>query len=676
MPTSARLPGAAKLNKVSKRSEDHVDTAKLGRALWRGKWLITAVSLAFVGMCAFYVYRIAQPIYQASVVVIMETSAESIVDFEGLATGFTNDTSVINSEVEVLRSRSLMALVAQRLDLLNDAEFNPSGDVTDTAFDQTIDTLLTHIEVYNVPKSLVFRITASSVDPAKAALIADTFAQQYVLNQIDTKYQATEQATTWLTGRVGELQTDLELAETQVRDFTARTDLIDVETLAAMERQLKDSRDRVQAAEVLVLETSDQLDELHLADTLQAKVAAAQDPTLARAQGNADLFNARYDRVLERANSDVTRSAAQLESLREATIALEARIETQSRDLITLQQLNREAEASRLLYEYFLNRLKETSSQQGMHTADSRVLSNAVLPLEPNSPKTSMLLALSSVLGALVGVGTVVILELRQTAFRTAKELEAMLGVPVLGELPVQKKASRGHVVKQVGDTPLSLAGEAVRGLKTALTLSDLDKPPQVIMVTSSVPGEGKTTSSFLLAQSYAQMGKRVLLLETDLRRQVFSHYLDVMPNQGLVDLLQHDLSLHDVAVHDPATGADVVVAGQGAEKAVEMFASDRFAAFVRQLRDQYHVIIFDTPPCLLVSETRTIGRYADALLYLVRWNRTRQAEVEAGLETLANAGLDVTGLALTLVDPARAQSYADSAAAYSRYAHQYYVAT
>lgn len=138
----------------------------------------------------------------------------------------------------------------------------------------------------------------------------------------------------------------------------------------------------------------------------------------------------------------MTRAAAQLPALERSQVELESRISKQGEDLITLQQLTREAEANRLLYEYFLGRLKETSAQKGIQQADSRILSHAVVPNVPSAPRKSMLLAMSGMVGMMIGVGLVLLREARQNGFRTSRDLERITGRTVMGQIPLLPAAA------------------------------------------------------------------------------------------------------------------------------------------------------------------------------------------------------------------------------------------
>ncbi len=263
---------------------------------------------------------------------------------------------------------------------------------------RAVDALLNAISVRNVPSSFVFEISVTSEDPAKAAKIADTLAKRYILNQIEVKFESSEQATEWLSNRVSELKTQLEVAEEKAKAFNSQTSLVSPELLATLEVQNKDLRERVANARKQTEAARARVVELKSATTFDERVALARDVELSRLP-EGDAFDVRYAQVIARAELDSARAETQQAALIRSQDALAAQISRQGDDLIQLQQLTRDAEASGTLYEYFLSRLKETSAQQGIQQADSRILSAAVIPSVPTAPRKKLVLVMCALLG-------------------------------------------------------------------------------------------------------------------------------------------------------------------------------------------------------------------------------------------------------------------------------------
>jgi len=690
---------------VSNEGGDEIDLSALLRTLWRGKFWIALCAAAGIFLGGYYAYIKAVPIYTSSAVVMLETRQEQTVDLEAALSGLSSNQASVNTEVEVFRSRGLAEKLVRKLDLVSDPEFNgqlrPSptfsigiliGGLKKMIFgtspikepderrilDAVIDGVLDKISVSNIRQSYVFKIAAVTQQPEKSALMANTLADLYILEQIEVKFAATEQATEWLTERVGQLQVELEEAAAEVKEFNSGTDLISPEALAALNRQLKETRDRVREAQDAQAAAGVRVTELEVAlagNDPEQMTQMASDTTLTRIlrvmeDGNRGAFDARFGQILDRARLDVTRAGSQITALQNSIATQETQIEAQSADLVTLQQLEREAEASRLIYEYFLNRLKETSIQQGIQQADSRVLSQAVVPRAPSAPRKPMILALSMILGLFIGAAIVLGREFAQNTFRLAEDLEAKTGYTVLGQVPAIPARKRKNVLQYLADKPTSAAAEAIRNLRTSILLSDIDNPPQIIMSTSSVPGEGKTTQSLALAQNLSGLNKRVLLIEGDMRRRIFAEYFDVKDRKGLMSVLSGDVDFDAVVVHESTLKSDLLIAEKTSANAADVFSSDRFRNFLDDLREAYDYIIIDTPPILAVPDGRIIGQSVDTILYTVKWDSTSQRQVREGLKTLESVNVKVAGLVLGQISAKgmKRYGYGESYGAYNSY--------
>lgn len=687
--------------------EDSIDLSALLRVIWLGKFWILATTLITIFLGGYYAYKIAVPVYQSTAVVMLNNREEQVVDLGNVMGGLNADRSVVNTEVELLRSRNLMAKVVDDLDLVKDPEFNGtlappsrstrlkryikellggSGELPPPPSEAvqrqiTIDSLLRSLTVLNVTDSLVFRVSVQTTSAEKSARIADVLLDLYILNQLEVKFDATEQATTWLTERVTGLQIALEEAEREVNDYRANSSLINPEALRGLEVQANDIRERIASTSITFSQNEERLEALRAAETPQEKVTLADDSQLERLLPRiddpaiADAFETRFQQIVLRIETEVMRARSQMSTLASSRDSLKLEIEQQSQDLIALQQLTREAEASRLLYEYFLSRLKETSAQQGVQQADSRVISQAVVPRQASAPRKPLILMISAMIGVAIGVAIALLRAASNRSFRTADELEKITGIAVLGQIPLIPSRRRLDAISYLKKMPSSASAEAIRNLRTSVLLSNVDNPPQIVMICSSLSGEGKTTTALSTTLSFASMGKKVLLIEADIRRRIFGQYFKTEQTDGIVAVLSEKKDFEDVVIHSKLIGADILIGDKGQFNAADIFSSKRFSELLAQLRTKYDIIVIDTPPVLLVPDARVIAQHVDAMIFVVKWDTTDRRQVVAALREFERTGRPVSGIALNQISPGgmKRYGYGYGYGTYSNYGSKYY---
>lgn len=682
-PTSNRAVGQSV-------QDDEIDLVGLLRTLWRGKlWIVLATLLA--GSAAWvYATQVAVPRYTARATVALDNRQGMMLDFDSVLSGLSGDQATINTEVEVLRSRNLLEKLVDDMGLLGDPEFNPfltsstPPPSPQSEHDSTVDRIAEAISISNLRSSYVFTITTLTTEPAKSADMANRLAELYIEDQLAVKFEAMETATEWLSERVSTLRVELETAEARIKSFATKTDLVSVEALEGLNRQIKDTRIRLEGLVATRDVLSGRVSTLERARTTDdpAEMArVAEDPTLARMARQidetnaADPFAARFDSVLDRVRADLGRAESQVASLSQSLARLEADYARQADDLVELQQLERETQALRTIYEYFLTRMQETSVQRGIQQADSRVLSYAVQPARPSEPRRPMMLGLGAILGFIAGAGFVILREMMHTGFRTAEALERETGLTVMGQLPKIPARQRKAVIEYLVQKPTSAAAEAVRNLRTSVMLSNLDHPPQVILSTSSLSGEGKTTTAISLAHNYAGLGKKVLLIEGDIRRRVFSEYFDHDKPEGILSILSGAKRFEDVVLRVELIGVDMLIGEQSSTNAADVFSSERFSALMVDIRHRYDIVIIDTPPVLLVPDSRIIAQEADAVLFTVKWDATARAQVCEAMRQFTIAGISVSGVVLNQIDPKgmKRYGYRGRYGAYATYSNKTY---
>jgi succinoglycan biosynthesis transport protein ExoP len=694
-------------------TDDQIDLFELFATLWRGKWLIVFCTFFATFLGVYYALFVADPKFSATTRLALQVNSQQVVDIQSVVSGVSTDDQAINTELQIIQSRTLILELIRDMDLASDPEFNSRlREEPAISVDKIMDFVgrLLNIPVPETPspsareielavarnvqeaisaeselKTYLLKITIRTGDPLKSAEMANRLAQIYLDDQIRVKFTETEFAVDWLSERVTQLEQELNEKEDAIKNLRAETDLISLDALEALNIRAKDIRERLadtSAAAINAAAKSERIASLSVNRDFAGIAAEYNFPTLtslakrAETEGSAAeaAFFEQLDTLQANATDNLNRVVSQRDALQRSYDLIQKEIEVQNADLVKLNQLVREAEAIRVLYETFLTRLKETTVQIGLQRADSRILSEAV-PGGKVAPRTSLILAISFVLGGLLGVGIVLLRSMAQQGFRSSEELERVTGYTVLGQIPVMPFRRRGGLLEYLRTKPTSAANEAIRNLRTSILLSNVDAPPKVIMSTSSIPGEGKTTQSIALAQNLSGLGKKVLLIEGDIRRRTFDLYFKDKPKGHLVSVVSEGMELSEALLSEEELGIDVLMGGKSSINAADFFSSDKFKTFIEQMRETYDFVIIDTPPVLVVPDARVIGHQSDAIVYTVKWDFTNHHQVTDGLRQLSSVGLGVSGLVLSQINPRgmKRYGYGGRYGAYASYGKGYY---
>ena len=693
-------------------SDDEIDLVKLVASLWRGKWTVLAFVFFCVCVADFYVRHVAVPLYPAiAKIALKEHQPEKILtDIEGLMSNGPITDSGINTELEVLRSRDLVGKLVDSLDLTNQPAFSPllreprlSSQIRTQLFtlfgvvsekpkisrspDEVrsivLNSVLNSMVFSNTKNTRVINISVTTTDAALSALMANKMATLYIENQIEVKLDALASATEFLSSRTFELKHEFEELKTELANFSSKSELVNPTFLKTQEIQLRDMRSRLKENAEIVEEKTDMrtiLQSFKETGNLQAIIKLSNDFRLNSAISeyrnnklSLDELNLQVEHFMLNNEKEAEREQKQLSALKASEFLLAKQIKRQSQELIVLQQLERETEGARLLYESFFTRLLEMNVQVGLETADGRLLSRATQNGR-SSPIKSQILSLSGAFGLVMGASLVLFWELRFSGYRTVNELRNNSGYNVLAAVPLIPVPNGQNIIAYLKTKPNSIVSESVRNLRTSILMSNPNQVKQVIMLTSSVPKEGKTMLTFALAQNMVGLGKRILLIEADVRRCTHSVEIDRNNTVALLDLVVGDKNLNEVNLYAEELGFDILTATRSDKNAADIFASQRFSKLLTEFREHYDYIIIDSPPVLVVPDARLIGTISDANIYIVKWNKSTRAQVDQGLDMLSSIGVNTIGLVLNQIDTRKAKTYDYTGSyGYGEYGSEYY---
>ncbi|MFC1720146.1 GumC family protein, partial [Pseudomonadota bacterium] len=549
--------------------------------------------------------------------------------------------------------------------------------------------LLGKLDVASVEWGNVINITFSSLNPKTAARVANDFPEAYIVDQLEAKFEATEKANAWLTEQLAELETKVVESERAVEIYRDDYGLAVEEGSTLLDAQVSELSSqliiaRSQLAEVQArlsqlrrlleaggqgVETASEVMSSALVQQLRTQEAAA----LSRQSELSVEYGPKHPRMLQvaaeiveiraRIRDEVERIAIGLEHeaefARTRVASLEgdlqaARGETsvQNKESIQLRALQREASANRALYETFLNRFKETNATQGLESSDARIISKAEVPGGPSYPNRNKMLMQYILMGFFGACGLVLGLQMLKPGMMTPEQVQKELNEFVIGLIPVipGKVPPYDYVLEK----PNSALVEAINSLKFSLELSDPDNPVKAIQITSSIPEEGKSALAISLARVVAASGKKVVLIDGDLRRSSIGKKLNLREkHKGLSDIVvAGDADLSEFLLRDEKGVIDFMPAGTAKyANATDIFSSQRMEHIVEMLKSRYDLVIIDTPPVMAVADARIIGRLVDKTIFVVRWDKTPRKVARAAMEQLHRAGVDIAGVVLQQVD-------------------------
>jgi len=722
-----------------------VDLNRLIATFRRRLKLFLAIALLVLVITVIATIR-ATPLYTATANLMIDTRTEQVVDATAVLSGLSADSGVVDTEVEVLKSRHLAERVVEVLNLQDDPEFNGKlrkpgpvasiiggiGSLFGSAApdaargrlseidaqkekERVVDAVLSRLSIRRAGLTYVMNVSFESESAPKAAKIANTFADRYLLEQLEAKFDATRQANTWLNTRLGELRAEVQQAEAAVEQYRTANNLLSAsgatlteQEISAYNQQLATVRSQ-QAEEVARLRTAraqlasgstgEDVGEA-LGSTVVQQLRARRAEVSGRVADLSSRYGPRHPDML-RAQRELSDIDSQIQAEIQRIISnLEARVQVAQERTgsmagslgsargtlaannaagVRLNELSRNAESVRTLYQSFLDRFKETSSSEGIEQSDARIVSRAAIPTGPSSPNIPMNLAIGLVLAMGAGLASVVLAEMLDSGLATGEDIERKFNLPHLGSVPALASVADPedrdeNPVDYVLKRPLSSFSEAVRALRASILYSRIGHDIKVLALTSALPNEGKTTTAVCLARVAAQSGARVVIVDCDLRRRNVNRLLGVEPERGLLEVLTKTAKLDEVLLLDEASGAYILPLAKNSFTPKDVFGSDTMDQLLGQLRQTFDLVILDTAPVLAVADTRVLAARSDAVVFLTRWRKTPEKAISAALKLLGQSGAHVAGIAMTQVDMnAQARyGYGDAGYYYAEYKKYY----
>jgi len=556
--------------------------------------------------------------------------------------------------------------------------------------------------------SRIIEVHYRSADPQLAANVVNTLMQTYVEDNRKARFESTMQASDWLQKQLVDLQMKVETSQEKLVRYQKEHEILGIDekqniitskldelnkvlTAAESERMDKEALYRmVESGDPDAIATTaggDSGSGSQAASALLATLLSKQADLKIQSADLNTQFGPSYPKLaqlnnqLKEVDSQIQSEMRKVASKVRGQYTTALRREGMLRDALEKQKqeanklnesaieynlLKRDSETYRALYEGILQKLKEASVSAGLKSNNFRIVDGArppTYPIEPNIPRN---LAFALMLGLASGVGLAFLLEGLDNTIRTTEQAQNISGLASLGMIPLGSKSARDgpnskrlviasskeavELVTQV--RPQSQMAESYRALRTSLLLSNLGAPPKVIMVTSALPQEGKTTTSINCAVVLAQKGVRVLLIDADLRRPSIHKTLGMGPRSGLSNVLTGSTTLEQAITRTAILpNLFVLPAGTPPPNPAELLASSNMRDVLAQLREQYDHIVLDTPPSLSVTDAVVLSPRADAVVLVIRSGKTTKQALRRARDILAQVNAKVVGVLLNAVD-------------------------
>jgi len=681
--------------------------------LLRHKWTILSVMLVALLVGAILSFS-ATPIFEAvGRVVINREGAETAGMKNSDASG--NDSGddymvAMDTQTHVLQSDAIAKQVIRKLNLDSNPAFAGKGapPAASAADASSIDSrfIEPHLEaalvgkfhgalqINSIPRTRLLEIRFSSSDPNLAAKAVNTLIDTYIEQNYKTRLDATTRTADWLTQQLSELQLRVEESQEKLVRYQKAHGILGIDekeniitsklnelnkelTAAEADRMQKESIYRMAGSgdpELLSsLDPSSPLVKLRgQEEDLHRQLAQASvrfQPTFPKVQE----LNGELEAVQADIKTEVDRLASKYKKDYFAALEheklLRASLENQKTDANQLNEsaieyslLKRDVDSNRQLYEGLLQKLKEAGVMTGLRSSNVRIVDPASAPTAPSSPNIPRNLLVSLLVGLAGGVSLAFILESRDDAVHSLEQAQMVAGLPSLAIVPLEARSNRllpsgQRPPKRAAAIatalhPKSEIAEAYRGLRTSILLSRGGKAAKVLMVTSPLPQEGKTTTSLNLSIVLAQKGSRVLLIEGDMRRASISQILGLQSETGLSTVLTQNLDVHTALQPAPdLANLFVLPAGPVALYPSEILASTHMRDLLATLRGEFDHIIIDTPPVLSVTDAVLLSAFADSTLLVIRAGSTSKAALRRARDILAQVDARVLGVVLNAAD-------------------------
>lgn len=674
-------------------------------AIIRANLLLISIIIASALALAIIATMLQTPLYTAATTLQINDQSAQIL---GKQDDISQDPVVsaadterfLQTQVDILKSRALMERVAQKLRLVGNSRFyesmgmrQPSGDLSRSELeDLTLQALEDARDVSLPRNSRLASVSFTSAQPELAARMANTLAAEFIQSNLQRRFDSSAYARDFISGQLSEARAKLERSERELNAYARQAGLIrernfsntpdqkvsggSVTTASLL--QINSAANQAEAARIAAqqrwqliangdpLNSPDVLSNPAISSLLSERARVQSDlqkqranhledyPAVAQLRAQVGVIDNQLQSVARSIRASVKQqydAAVETEQSlkRQVTELKGSSLEEQDR-LVQYNLLAREADTSRTVYEGLLQRYKELNAAAGISASNIAIIDPAITPIRPSSPNLLRNIVLA-LLGGIVAAAAFVYLRMQfDDSVRVPEDVEGKLSMPLLGVIPLSQELDVGAAL----DDPKSPISEGYNSLRSALLYSTASGLPKTILITSSQPSEGKSTTSMAIATGIARLGRRVVLLDVDLRRPALHRFLsgaDAQNNQGMSTLLTSQGTIEQVLRDTDVETLKVITSGPIPPSPTELLSSNRMQMLLDELGSQFDLVIVDSPPVLGLADAPLMAALVEGVVLVIQSDRSRRGSLKASLRRLRSMRTTVLGAVLTKFD-------------------------
>ncbi len=675
---------------------------------------ILLLAIAFTVLVAILVMKMT-PLYTSSTTLLIEAEKANVVSIEEVYGIDTKSKDYMATQFEVLKSRQIAEKTVESLSLYDNADFMPEENEKSFVSDlaemfpflpqkekvelteeqkvaklkrKATQILMDATDVSLLKGTQLVRISVTTEKSTLSALIANTIAEVYIENYLQAKLDMTAKATSFLTDSIDGLKTKLDVAERNLVRFYETNQVVNIDGVVGLasdelERlniQLSEAEVELKLNSVIFnqIKGSNAIEDVaRIPEVLNhpavRNVRRDEGKALTRVSELSKVYGPKHPKMIA-ANAELTAIrdtlntqitdlissiTTQYESSKQKVAQLQKEVETSKAAFRSLAELDnkrkaleREVDINQQLYDSFFTRLKETDELGGLESANARVLDTALPSYTPSKPNKKLFIAAAFVLSLSFGIALAIVMETLNSGIRSVDDVEKKLGQRMLGLIPwLAHKKKTDLPIRTFFDGKKHQFAEAVRTLRTSLSLLNIEKENQAILVTSSVPKEGKTTVSINLAFALGQLDKTILI-DADLRRPSIGKQFNIPSYQpGVANLVLKSHSFEECLIRDEESNIDILSAGTIPSNPQELLADKGFEELITKLKSEYKYVVVDTAPTQAVSDAMIVANSCDSVIYVVRADSTSDKVINNGLSRFLQVGHRLDGVVLNQVN-------------------------